>query len=83
MKTFLLAALCAAAVTLIAPAPAMAQGIEIGPGGVRIYPDGRRRPQIYREDLSESYRRAERRCRRLVRDGEYDTRRECMRAHGF
>jgi len=68
-----------------APVPALAQfGVEIGPGGIQVGPT--RRGPYYDERrpvVRDGYERMARRCRFMVRNGEYDSWRECMDENGF
>jgi hypothetical protein len=83
MRAIILAAMCIGSVGL-APTTASAQfGIEIGPGGVQVGPT--RRGPYYEERpvVRDGYERMARRCRFLVRNGEYDSWRECMDENGF
>jgi len=64
--------------------PALAQlGVEIGPGGVQIGPTRRGPYYEERRVVRDGYERMARRCRLLVRNGEYDSWRECMDENGY
>ena len=84
MRALIVAALCAGSFVAM-PAPASAQlGIEIGPGGVQVGPQ--RRGPYYEERRvvrEPGYERMARRCRFMVRNGDYDSWRECMDDNGY
>jgi hypothetical protein len=85
MRAVLVAILCASGLGLASTTAFAQLGIEIGPGGVQVGPT-RRGPTYYEERpvvRDPRYERMARRCRFMVRDGEYDSWRECMDDNGF
>jgi len=84
MRTATLALFLSFASLGVVPGTALAQfGVEIGPRGVEIGPT--RRGPYYEERpvVRDGYERMARRCRFLVRNGEYDSWRECMDENGY
>ena len=75
MRTFRVG-LAVLAVTLFGVGAAFSQSLELGPGGVRVYPDGGR-PRVYEERRGYDDRRDDRRvCARLREACEFGERGE-------